>query len=170
MRGRVSLGYQLLPSPDLLSTSLEANYLPDEHTSLRARVGYSFKGRSTQVGASAVREFDNFTVSLDGNYGFSDKNYSVGLRFATSFGRNPQNGRFFMARPGLASMGAASMRAFQDLDGDGIYGPTDRALHAMVRPVSPTIPTSHPRFRPSSAPSRSTWISFASAGSRGGRP
>ena len=128
LRGRVSLGYQLLPTPDLVSTSLEASYLPDERTSLRARFGYSFRDDSAQVGASAVREFDNFTLSLDGNYGFSDKNYSVGLRFATAFGRNPQNGRFFMARPGIASMGAASMRAFQDLDGDGVYGPTDRVL------------------------------------------
>ncbi len=128
LRGRVSLGYEVLPSPDLVSTSLEASYLPDDRTSLRARLGYSFRDDSTQVGASAVREFDNFTLSLDGNYGFSDKNYSVGLRFATAFGRNPQNGRFFMARPGIASMGAASMRAFQDMDGDGLYGPTDRAL------------------------------------------
>lgn len=128
LRTRASLGYQILPEPDLVSSSIEADYAIDDRTSVRGRVGYAFQGDSAIVGLSAVREFERFTLSFDGNYGFSDRNYSVGLRFAASFGRDPHRGGLFMARPGIAPMGGASMRAFQDMDGDGAFGPSDRVL------------------------------------------
>ena len=128
LRTRTSLAYQILPDPDILGVSLEADYSIDEKTAVRGRLGYVFDGGGAQVGLSAVREFDRFTLAFESNYDFDRDDYSVGLRFAASFGRNPRSGGVFMARPGLSSMGAASLRAFQDLDGDSVFSEGDRPL------------------------------------------
>ncbi|MXP48333.1 hypothetical protein GRI43_13130 [Altererythrobacter luteolus] len=128
VRGRVSVGYQVMPQPELVSAGLELDYAVDKDTAIRGTVSYAFQSGSTLVGLSAVRDFDKFTVALDGNYGFTDDTYSVGLRVGLSFGRDPLSGRLFVARPGLASSGGASLRAFRDVDGDGVFGPADHPL------------------------------------------
>ena len=127
-RGRLSLGYRVLPEPDLISASLEADHAIDQDTAIRGSLSYNFESKSAQVGLSAVRDFDRFTLALDGNYGFRDDNYSLGLRLGFSFGRDPLKGNFFIARPGLASAGGVSARAFRDMDGDGRFGPGDSVL------------------------------------------
>lgn len=127
-RGRASLGYAILPNPELLSAALEVDHALDEKTSLRASAGYVFASNSPQVSASARRDFDRFSLSLDGNYTFDSKAYAVGLRLALSFGRDPLTGRFFTSRDSLASSGSASLLAFHDRDADGVYGPRDVVL------------------------------------------
>ena len=127
-RGRVSLGYEIAPNPDIVSANLEMDHAIDENTAIRGSVGYAFQTKSTQIGLSAVRDFDRFSLALDGNYGFRDNSYSVGLRLGFSFGRDPLRGNLFIARPGLASSGGASVRAFRDMDGDGVFGPVDTPL------------------------------------------
>nr|WP_137677638.1 SdrD B-like domain-containing protein [Parerythrobacter lutipelagi] len=127
-RGRLSLGYQIVPDPDLVSAAVEVDRAIDSNTAIRGSVGYSFTSKSAQVGLSAVRDFDRFTAALDGSYGFRDDTYSIGLRLGLSFGRDPLRGNFFIARPGLATSGGVSARAFRDMDGDGAFGPGDSVL------------------------------------------
>jgi hypothetical protein len=127
-RGRLSVGYQLLPNPDLVTAGIEVDHAIDQDTAIRGSLSYAFRNKSPLVGVSAVRDFERFTVALDGNYGFRDDTYSVGLRLGFSFGRDPLRGNFFVARPGLAGSGGASVRAFRDMDGDGAFGPGDSVL------------------------------------------
>ncbi|MEZ5680730.1 MAG: hypothetical protein R3E14_05480 [Erythrobacter sp.] len=127
-RARASLGYQLMPQTDLTNVSLELDHALDERTSVRGVAGYDFVVGQPRFGISGVRDFDRFSLALDANYSFVDKSYFVGLRLGFSLGRDPLRGRLFMARPGLASSGGATVRAFRDLDGDGLYGAGDEAI------------------------------------------
>lgn len=127
-RGRLSLGYQLFPDPDLVTAGIEVDHAIDQDTAIRGSLSYAFRSKSPLLGLSAVRDFDRFTVALDGNYGLRDDTYSVGLRLGFSFGRDPLRGNLFVARPGLAGSGGASVRAFRDMDGDGAFGPGDSVL------------------------------------------
>ena len=141
-RGRLSLGYQALPDPELLTAAAEVDYAIDEDTAIRGSVGYAFQSKSTQLGLSAVRDFERFSLALDGTYALDTKSYSVGLRLGFSFGRDPLRGNFFVARHGLASSGGASVRAFRDMDGDGVFGPTDSVLPEVdVVSFNQTVPT-----------------------------
>lgn len=128
LRTRGTIGYRFLPQAELVSVSVEADYEIDDRTSARGRFGYSYDDDSALFGLSVVREFERFTLALDGNVGVGRSDYSLGLRFITSLGRDPLRRELFVTRPGSASQGGASLRAFQDLDGDGIYGPSDRVL------------------------------------------
>ncbi|MCA0909266.1 carboxypeptidase-like regulatory domain-containing protein [Qipengyuania gaetbuli] len=130
-RGRLSLGYSVLPEVDLLNASLELDHRLDERTSIRGSAGYFFKPGQPAFGLSAAREFDTFTLAFDASYSFVDKSHFVGLRLGYSLGRDPLRGRVFMARPGLAASGGASLRAFRDLDGDGVYGPPDEPVEGV---------------------------------------
>lgn len=141
-RGRVSLGYRVTPDSDITSASLELDHTIDQDTAIRGSVGYAFETRSTQVGLSAVRDFDRFRLALDGTYGLRDRNYSVGLRLGVSIGHDPLRGGFFIARPGLSSGGAASVRAFRDLDGDGVFGAGDTPLPDVdILAFNQSVPT-----------------------------
>ncbi|MBY6014536.1 hypothetical protein KUV75_06420 [Qipengyuania gaetbuli] len=130
-RGRLSLGYSVLPDADLLNASLEVDHRLDDRTSIRGSAGYFFEAKQPAFGLSAAREFDTFTVAFDARYSFVDKSHFVGLRLGYSLGRDPLRGRVFMARPGLAASGGASLRAFRDLDGDGVYGPPDEPVEGV---------------------------------------
>lgn len=79
-----------------------------------------------------MREFDKFTLALDGNYNFVDNSYFVGLRIGFGLGRDPLRHDLFVARPGVASSGGATLRAFRDRDGDGTYGPSDELLEGVT--------------------------------------
>ncbi|MXO96393.1 hypothetical protein GRI34_08160 [Erythrobacter aquimaris] len=130
-RGRLSLGYSVLPNADLISSSIQVDHALDERTSLRGQAGYVFDEGKPFFGASGIRDFDDFTLALDANYSFVDKSYFVGLRIGFSLGRDPLRGGLFLAKPGLASSGGATLRAFRDKDGDGIYGPVDEAIEGI---------------------------------------
>ncbi|MGB3739117.1 MAG: SdrD B-like domain-containing protein [Pontixanthobacter sp.] len=141
-RGRLSLGYQILPDPDIVSAAVEVDHAIDEDTAVRASLGYLFETQSPQIGLSAVRAFDKFSLALDSSYAFERNEHSIGLRLGFSFGRDPQRGGFFIARPGLANGGIASVRAFRDMDGDGLFGPTDTALPGVsIVAANRAVPT-----------------------------
>ena len=125
---RASLGYRILPQLELAQVSADIDHAVDDRTVVRASAGYSLSNDEVTVGLSGIREFENFTLALDGQYSPQQGTYAVALRLGFSFGRDPLRGRFFVSSPGQASSGAVSLRAFQDLDGDLVYGPGDRPL------------------------------------------
>lgn|GEM_PF-363832 len=127
-RARFSLGYQVHPQLDITNAGAEINHTLDDRTALRASANYDFSSHSPFFSLSAVRDFDRFSLAFDSNYSFSNDSYYVGLRLGLSLGRDPMSKRVFAARPGQATSGGATLRAFQDLNGDGTYGPTDRLL------------------------------------------
>lgn len=127
-RARFSLGYEVAPDPDIVNAGIQIDHALDSRTALRASANYDFSSKSPGFGASAIREFDRFSLALDGNYSFANDAYYVGLRLGFSLGRDPMSKRIFMSKPGMATQGGATLRAFQDMDGDGIYGPADKPL------------------------------------------
>ncbi|WP_155806033.1 hypothetical protein [Erythrobacter litoralis] len=127
-RARASLAYSLVPDLDILSASVDVDHRIDDRMAVSGSLGYVFGSRSTSVSASVRRDFDRFSLSLDGNYAFDTKAHAVGLRLGLSFGRDPITGRFFTSRESLAGSGTASIRAFRDLDADGVYGPKDEPM------------------------------------------
>ncbi|HSM54079.1 MAG TPA: SdrD B-like domain-containing protein, partial [Erythrobacter sp.] len=127
-RARFSLGYRVLPDPDITNAGFEIDHALDERTSLRGSANYDFGSKAPSFGLSGIRDFDRFSLALDGNYSFSNDSYYVGLRLGFSLGRDPLSKRVYMAKPGVATSGGAALRAFQDMDGDGVYGPSDRVL------------------------------------------
>ncbi|MGB3753204.1 MAG: hypothetical protein WA954_04815 [Parerythrobacter sp.] len=128
LRGRVSVGYRMLPDVALTTAAAEVDYALDERTALRAAIGYAFDTKATRANLSAVRDFDRFTLAATGGYGFQDQSYTVGVTLGFSLGRDPLRDRPFITRTGLAGSGGASLRAFRDRDGDGIYGGDDTLL------------------------------------------
>ena len=125
---RASVGYSLLQGAEITNVSGDLAYQLDNRTFISGQAFHSFQTGEFGFGASAAREFDKFTLALDGNYAFEQKSYSVALRFGFTFGRDPLKRGLFMAPPGLASAGAVSLRAFQDMDGDGIFSAGDVPL------------------------------------------
>jgi len=127
-QARASVGYRIMPDLALANISGEIDRQLDDRTVVNGRASYAFNGGGLGLGASAIREFDRFSLAFDGNYAFELKNYSAAIRLGFSFGRDPLTREFFLARPGQASSGGVSLRAFQDMDGDGIFGEGDTAL------------------------------------------
>lgn len=125
---RGSIGYRLLQGPELSNISAEADYQIDDRTVISAQANYSFNGGGPAFGASAIKEFDRFSVALDGSYSLGVGSYAAALRVGFSFGRDPVREKFYLTRPGQASFGAASVRAFHDIDGDGMFGEKDVPL------------------------------------------
>ena len=124
---RAAVGYGLVPRPQLTVVTLSADRRIGERTSLRALVGRNVASRQTLLGLSGQRRFNRFSLALDGSVTLPGQ-YSAVLRLGFGLGRNPLDGHLFSARPGLASGGAAAVRAFRDSDGDGRYGPGDEPL------------------------------------------
>ncbi len=128
MQLRASVGYSLLQGAEITNISGDVAYQVDNRTFISGQAFHSFQTGEFGFGASAAREFDKFTLAIDGNYAFEQKSYAIALRFGFTFGRDPLKRRFFMAPPGQASAGAVSLRAFQDMDGDGTFSAGDVPL------------------------------------------
>jgi hypothetical protein len=128
MQMRASLGYSLLQGPEITNASAGVDYQIDDRTIVSGQAFYSFRSGEFGLGGSAVREFEKFTLAVDGNYAFEQKSYSVALRLGLSFGRDPLKRKLFVASPGQASSGAVSLRAFQDIDGNGAFSTGDIPL------------------------------------------
>ncbi|MBI1402878.1 MAG: hypothetical protein GC147_06670 [Porphyrobacter sp.] len=129
---RASVGYSLLQGPEITDGSMQVAYQVDDRTLISGQAFHSFRTGETGFGVSAVREFDRFTLALDGNYAFEQRSYAIALRFGFSFGRDPLRRQTFFAPPGQASSGAVAVRAFQDMDGDGRFGPADTPLEGVT--------------------------------------
>ncbi|MBD2843114.1 hypothetical protein [Erythrobacter rubeus] len=125
---RGSVGYSLLQGPEITNVSGEIDYQIDGRTVVSGQASYSFSSAGLRLGASAIKEFDKFSLAFDGSYVFEQRSYSMALRLGFSFGRDPIRRNFFLAPPGQASSGSVSLRAFQDLDGDSVFGPGDVPL------------------------------------------
>ena len=122
-RYRASLGYGLAPHAELQSATLEADRRFGESTMVRAAVTHTLTDHQTTLGLSAVRRIGPVNLAFDGSYGFPTRNFSLALRVGFSFGRNPLDGRMFMARPGLTSGGVVALRAFADANSNGRLDP-----------------------------------------------
>lgn len=132
---RGSLGYRVAPDPEITTVTAEANYAFDDRTVVRGSVGYSFLGEDVSLGLSAIRDFERFSLALDGRYRVKENDFAVVARLGFSLGRDPKRGRVFVHRPGLASSGAISARVFHDVDGDGVYGTQDKLLPGVALAV-----------------------------------
>lgn len=125
---RGSVGYSVLPDPKLTQISGEVVQKLDDRTVVSAGASYTFNNDDVIFSLSSVREFDRFSVALDGQYAVDQGSYSVALRFGFSLGRDPMRHRVYMAQPGQAGSGAIALRAFHDLDGNGVFGGPDMPL------------------------------------------
>ncbi len=140
---RGSVGYRILPQLEVVNISAVMDRAIDERTVVSASGGYSLANGEVTVGASAIREFEKFTLALDGQYSPQQGTYAMALRLGFSFGRDPLQRRYYVASPGQASSGALALRAFQDLDGDLLYGPGDRPLPDVDFAVFNNVATSN---------------------------
>ena len=128
---RAEVGYSLGAHPAVTSVGGEVARDIDAKTTVRASLTQTFNDHQTTVGLSATRKFGPFALSFDSTYTAPSRNYAFTLRLGFSFGRNPLNGRMFVARPGLSSSGAVAVRAFDDLNGDDQHDP-DEAMIGQV--------------------------------------
>ncbi len=125
---RASASYSLAPVARVEAVSLELDRSLDDRTLVRGLASHAFHQRDTQLGLSAERRFRRFTLAFDGTYGLRGKVHSLALRLGFGLGRNPLTERIYLAPPGQALAGAVALRAYEDLDGDGVYGPGDKVL------------------------------------------
>ena len=125
---RAGVDYGIIPKLRLEGATLEADYALDERTLVRGSVGHTFTDSQTNLSLSAVRRFGKFTLAFDGNYGVPTGDYSAALRLGFSFGRNPLNGRLFVAEPGLAGGGAIAARAYRDANGNRQFDAGEQVL------------------------------------------
>lgn len=125
---RGSLGYRVLPSPDITQIAASLVHRLDDTTTVNGTAAYLLETDEVSLGLSAARQFDRFSLALDGQYAFRQKTYAVGLRLGFSLGRDPLRQRFFVDRLGRAGSGAMAVQAFHDRDGDGRFSDGDLAL------------------------------------------
>lgn len=125
---RAGLGYTLVPTVEITSAALQVDRRIGVHTTLTASAGHTFQAGQNRFGLAAIRRFERFSLALDGAWSSRPNQYAAMLRLSFSLGRNPLDGRLFMAQPGLAGGGAVALHAFRDLDGDGRYTPGEPPL------------------------------------------
>lgn len=125
---RGSLGYRVLPDPGITQVAANVVHRLDDATVLSGTGSYSLEADDFSLGLSAARQFDRFTLALDGQYSFRQKSYASALRLGFSLGRDPLRRRLFIDHPGQAGSGAVALRAFHDRDGDGRWSDGDLAL------------------------------------------
>lgn len=125
---RGSLGYRILPDPGITQVAASVGHRFDDVTLVSASAAYALDSKDLSIGLSGGRQFDRFTLSLDGQYSFRQQSYSVGLRLAFSLGRDPLRQRFFIDQPGLAASGSVALQVFHDRDGSGTYTDGDLVL------------------------------------------
>ena len=128
---RANLGYGLVPDVRLTQVGGEVARRFGDRSLVSASASYSFATSDWSLGLSAARDLDRFTLALDGQYAPRTQSYSLGLRLSFSLGRDPLRRHLFVEPPGLASSGALSVRAFQDMDGDRRFGAGDRVLEGV---------------------------------------
>ena len=132
MRYRASLGYDLAPTLNLQSVTIEADRRFGESTLVRGGVTHTLADHQTTLGLSAIRRIGPVNVAFDGSYGLPRRNFSLALRVGLSFGRNPLSGRAFIARPGLTSGGAAALTAFADANANGVRDPGEGPVEGVT--------------------------------------
>jgi hypothetical protein len=125
---RGSLGYRILPDLALTQVSANAAHRIDEATLVSGTAAYSIEGKDLSLSLSGARQFERFSLALDGQYAVRQRSYAVALRLGFSLGRDPLRQRLFIDRPGLATSGGAALRAFHDRDGDGSFSDGDLVL------------------------------------------
>ena len=129
---RVTLDYALTPSPQVTTAMVEVDHSIGDHTLLRGGVSHLITAGQTQIGLSAVRRYDRFTVAMDGSYTTGSGQYSAMLRMGFSFGRNPFTGSLFIAPPGLSTGGAAAIRAYRDNNGNHVFDDGDTVIPGVA--------------------------------------
>ncbi|NMN06513.1 hypothetical protein FHT19_003718 [Novosphingobium sp. SG919] len=125
---RAGLGTRVLPRPAFASAAVEVNRRIGEQTLVAATASHAFDNHQTQLGVSAIRRLPRLTIGFDAAVGFPDRSYAAMVRLGFSIGRNPLDGRLFLARPGLASSGAVMVHAFRDNNGNGRHDDGEPAL------------------------------------------
>lgn len=125
---RAGLGYTLAPTAQITAAALQVDRRIGVNTTLSASAGHTFQAGQNRFGLAAIRRFERFSLALDGAWSSRPNQYAAMLRLSFSLGRNPLDGRLFMAQPGLAGGGAVALHAFRDLDGDGRYTPGEPPL------------------------------------------
>jgi len=125
---RAEAAYSLGPHPVLTSIGGEVSHDFDARTTVRASLTQNISANQTAIGLSGTRKLGVYALSFDSNYTPQSKAYAFTVRLGFSFGRNPLNGRMFVARPGLSTSGAVAVRAFADDDGSGAFAPGDAAV------------------------------------------
>ena len=118
---RASLGYALAPHAQLQSATVEIDRGIGDRGAVSLSAGRNFVAAQNHFGMSAIHRFDKFSLSLDGSYTSNPGQYAALLRLSFSLGRDPLNARMFTAPTGMASGGAVAVRAFRDLNGNGIF-------------------------------------------------
>lgn len=125
---RGSLGYRVLPDPGITQVAASVGQRFDDDTLVSATAAYTLDNKDLAFSLSGARQFERFTLSVDGQYSVRQQSYSVGLRLAFSLGRDPLRQRYFIDQPGLAASGSVALQAFQDRDGSGTYTDGDLPL------------------------------------------
>jgi len=125
---RAEATYGLGPHPVLIGVGGEVAHDIDARTTVRASLSETFTNHQTTVGLSGTRKFGPLALSLDSTWTPNTHAFAFNLRLGFSFGRDPLSGRMFVARPGLSGSGAAAVRAFSDLNGNGQYDPGEPVL------------------------------------------
>ena len=120
--------YTLGPHVALASLGGEVSRDIDAHTTVRGSISHTFTNGLTTLGLSATRRLGPVAAAFDASYIVPGGGFSFNLRIGASFGRNPLNGRMFVARPGLSSSGAVAVRAFADANGNGRYDPGEEVI------------------------------------------
>lgn len=129
---RLTLDYAVAPTPQVTSAMVEVDHSIGDHTLLRAGVSHLITAGQTQLGLSAVRRYNRFTLAVDGSYTTGSGQYSAMLRMGFSFGRNPFTGSLFIAPPGLSTGGAAAIRAYRDNNGNHVFDEGDTVIPGVA--------------------------------------
>jgi hypothetical protein len=94
------------------------------HVALR---GQDFSLNTTELRCYLNKLKGPFGYGVDFHYG-KTTGYSVGLRFQSSFGREPRTGKWAMDGRSIAGQGAASLVAFKDNNGNQVCDPGEPVL------------------------------------------
>lgn len=123
---RAGADFDLLPGAKLRAIGATVDYNLSERLSTRLGYGQTFgQGGGSAFQAGGVLRLPFADLSLTGDYVTGSGDW--GVRLQVSFGAlfDPVRRSFVMTPPGVSAGANASVHAFIDVDGDGIFGPGD---------------------------------------------
>lgn len=128
MRGGIS--YDLKPETEFTSSFLGLDTLIEEYF-LTTRYDHDFDDSTDRFFAGLSRNFGAFDAGFNAEYDNGDGSYRAGVFFRIAFDREPRTGALRFGRDANSRSGAASVRVFNDLNGDGAFDDGDEPVEGV---------------------------------------
>ncbi len=121
VRVRATLDYDIQPEKQLTGFAVSTEGLLPHGVAARLDITRNLgSSTSTNIAPSLSKNFERFSLGLSGNFANSG-DFSLGASLSLGAFREPRSGRIITEPVSVGGRGVVSIRAFIDVNGNGVY-------------------------------------------------